>query len=190
MLPAVTDGDICNLSFQSPPPGGVLRLNNSEDTVYQFVGCKQEWRHTQVPSHTCAQSTESHTLLGSERWDWRAGERRDRSRGYSFSSARFNFNALICEIMAADCNIVISRRIKRRNWERRANSALLRANRQTQGREKVAQRGGGRAMGKVEAERREEGSAVRWQPIVAGYKYSRDDRVHEGMERREDRAGW
>lgn len=37
LLPAVTGGDMCNLSFQSPPPGGVLRLNNSEDTLQQFV---------------------------------------------------------------------------------------------------------------------------------------------------------
>lgn len=160
------------------------------DWTTQKTHSSDLWMQAGMEAHTCAQSTATHTLLGSERWDWRAGERRDRSRGYFFSRARFNFNALICEIMAADCNIVISRRIKRRNRERRANSAFLRASRQTQGREEVAQRGGGRAMGKVEAERREEGSAARWQPIVAaGYKYSRDDRVDEGMEEERRQGG-
>lgn len=57
LLPAVTDGDMCNLSFQSPPPGGVLRLNNSEDTLQQFVDAS---RHGDT--HMCTEYSDPHPL--------------------------------------------------------------------------------------------------------------------------------
>lgn len=60
LLPAVAAADACILPCQSPPPGGVLRLRNSDDTLRQFVDARRHGgTHRHLRTHTG--STESHT---------------------------------------------------------------------------------------------------------------------------------
>lgn len=83
-------------------------LNNSDDTLWQFVDAS---RHGGTHIHTVQSPTP--LLAASSETDAKVNDVIGaRVISFFFFSVRFNFNALICEIMAADCNIVISRRIK------------------------------------------------------------------------------
>jgi len=79
-----------------------MRLNNSYDL------------NAPTPFHTDVQTAESHTPLGRRENDAKVNDAIGTPLVFIFSiqSASSNFNALICERTTADCNIVISHRIK------------------------------------------------------------------------------
>lgn len=112
LLPAAAAADAWILPLQFPPPGGVLRLKDPDKRQFVCVCvCAKVSVYASMPA--CIHKVQSPTplLAGSGETDAKVNNAIGAPL-ISSSRARFNFKALICEIMAADCNIVISRRIK------------------------------------------------------------------------------